>query len=146
MKLKDRLKNIDFSIVAIPVVIVVILFLLFMLAPMQSTAILNSVRGFLGNELGAYYLVIGLGIFMLTIIMAFSKYGRIKLGKSDKPEFSDFKWGAMIFTSTLAADILFYSMSEWAMYANETHVSDMGTIQDWASTYPLFPYRTHAFR
>lgn len=138
MKLKDRLKNIDFSIVAIPVVIVVILFLLFMLAPMQSTAILNSVRGFLGNELGAYYLVIGLGIFMLTIIMAFSKYGRIKLGKSDKPEFSDFKWGAMVFTSTLAADILFYSMSEWAMYANETHVSDMGTIQDWASTYPLF--------
>jgi BCCT family betaine/carnitine transporter len=44
----------------------------------------------------------------------------------------------MIFTSTMAADILFYSLSEWAMYANEPHIMEMGGIQKWASTYPLF--------
>ena len=44
----------------------------------------------------------------------------------------------MIFTSTMAADILFYSLIEWALYANETHIEAMGGIQKWSSTYPLF--------
>lgn len=138
MRIKNGLKNIDFPIIVVPVAVVLSLFLLFMLIPEQSTSVLNTVRGYLGNELGSYYLVLGLGILILTLVTAFSKYGKIKLGKTDKPEFGNFKWGAMIFTSTLAADILFYSMSEWAMYANESHISDMGSIQDWASTFPLF--------
>ena len=138
MKFKNSLKNIDFSIILVPVIVVLVLFFLFMFMPEQSTAVLNNIRGFLGNELGAYYLVLGLGILILTFAIAFSKYGKIRLGKVDKPEYSNFKWGAMVFTSTLAADILFYSMSEWAMYANESHVTDMGSIQDWASTFPLF--------
>ena len=44
----------------------------------------------------------------------------------------------MIFTSTMAADILFYSLCEWALYANEVYIADLGGIQKWASTYPLF--------
>ena len=44
----------------------------------------------------------------------------------------------MIFTSTMAADILFYSLCEWALYANEPQIEAMGGIQKWASTYPLF--------
>lgn len=138
MKIKDRLNEIDLPIVTFPVAIVLALFFFFMFLPEDSTIVLNNIRGFLGNELGSYYLVLGLGILILTLIIAFSKYGKIKLGKTDKPEFSNFKWGAMVFTSTLAADILFYSMSEWAMYANESHITDMGSIQDWASTFPLF--------
>ena len=47
-------------------------------------------------------------------------------------------WGAMIFTSALAADILFYSLSEWAMYASDPHVQSMGEMQIWAPTFPLF--------
>ena len=44
----------------------------------------------------------------------------------------------MIFTSTMAADILFYSLCEWALYANEPYIEELGGIQKWASTYPLF--------
>ena len=44
----------------------------------------------------------------------------------------------MMFTSGLAADILFYSLCEWVLYANDPHLAEMGSIQDWASTYPLF--------
>ena len=43
-----------------------------------------------------------------------------------------------MFTAGLAADILFYSLCEWMLYADEPHISDMGTVQDWASVYPLF--------
>ena len=43
----------------------------------------------------------------------------------------------MIFTSTLGADLLFYSLSEWSMYASDPYIQDKG-VQEWASTYPLF--------
>ena len=30
------------------------------------------------------------------------------------------------------------SLCEWMLYAGEPHITDMGAMQDWASTYPLF--------
>ena len=60
--------------------------------------------------MGTYYLIIGLGIFLLSIYIACSKYGTIVLGEKDeKPKYSFFAWGSMMFTCGLAADILFYS-------------------------------------
>ena len=110
-----------------------------MLIPGQSELFLGTVRGFLGDDCGLYYAILGVGIFLVTIYIAFSKYGKIKLGgDSDKPLYSSFKWGTMIFTSTMAADILFYSLCEWSLYANEDLIEAKGGIQTWASTYPLF--------
>ena len=34
--------------------------------------------------------------------------------------------------------ILFYSFSEWVLYATDPHLAEMGSIQDWAGVYPLF--------
>ncbi len=47
-----------------------------------------------------------------------------------------------MFTAGLAADILFYSLCEWILYAGEPHITDLGAMQDWASTYAvsLGPY------
>ena len=44
----------------------------------------------------------------------------------------------ILFTAGLAADILFYSCCEWMLYAAEPHISEMGAMQDWAATFPLF--------
>ena len=94
---------------------------------------------FLAIHFGVYYLIIGLGIFLMSIYVACSKYGNIVLGSPDeKPKFSFFAWGSMMFTAGLAADILFYSFSEWILYASDPHIAELGSIQDWASTYPLF--------
>lgn len=139
MKDNNNLKNqIDWFATIVPMVGVAALCILFMALPGQSAIVLQTVRGFLGNECGIYYALLGVGIFICTMYMAFSRYGKIKLGKTDKPQYSSFQWGTMIFTSTMAADILFYSLCEWALYANETHIEQMGGIQKWASTYPLF--------
>lgn len=138
-RIKNYLKNIELPVILFPTAIVLLLFVTFIIFPNQSTNVVSGIRGFLSDKFGIYYLILGLGIFLLTIGIAFSKFGKIKLGKkSDKPIFSNFKWGAMIFTSTLAADILFYSLSEWAMYANEKFITDKDSIQLWSSTYPLF--------
>lgn len=107
--------------------------------PEQSNAILSQIRFFLGDTFGTYYLIIGLGVFLISIFVATSKYGNIVLGgQNEKPKYSFFTWGSMMFTAGLAADILFYSFSEWILYASDPHIAELGSIQDWASVYPVF--------
>ena len=131
--------KIDWMITLVPLGIVIALCILFFLLPDQSNAVLSQIRFFFGDTFGTYYLVIGLGIFLLSLYIAGSKYGDIVLGeKGEKPKSSFFSWGAMMFTCGLAADILFYSFSEWVLYATDPHLEEMGSIQEWAGVYPLF--------
>lgn len=132
-------KKVDWMITIVPLVIIVTLSILFFLMPNQSNTILSRVRFFFGDRFGTYYLLIGLGVFILSIVIASSKYGDIILGgKNEKPQYSFFAWGCMMFTCGLAADILFYSFSEWVMYANDPHLNELGTVQEWAGVFPLF--------
>ena len=137
--MENEKKKVDWLITLLPLAIVVALCVIFFVAPDQSNEVLSKVRFFFGDTMGTYYLVIGLGIFLLSIYIACSKYGNIVLGEKDeKPKYSFFAWGSMMFTCGLAADILFYSFSEWFMYATDPHIAEMGSIQDWASVYPIF--------
>ena len=136
---KVEKKTIDWMITLVPLAVVVALCIVFFFAPEQSNKILSQIRFFFGDTLGSYYLIIGLGIFLLSMFIAASKYGNIVLGeKNEKPKYSFFAWGSMMFTCGLAADILFYSFSEWFMYADDPHIAEMGSMQDWASVYPIF--------
>lgn len=134
------MKNkIDWMITLLPLCLILVLCFVFFVAPEQSNVVLSQIRYFFGDTFGSYYLIIGLGIFLLSIYIAFSKYGDIVLGeKGEKPRYSFFVWGSMMFTCGLAADILFYSFSEWVMYASDPHIKEMGSIQQWAGVYPLF--------
>ncbi len=139
MQEKQWKKQIDWTVTMIPFAIIVVLCLAFVAFPEQSKQQLESIRYILGDRMGSYYLLIGLGIFILSIYLAFSKYGDIRLGKkNEKPQYSSFAWGSMMFTSGLAADILFYSLCEWILYANDPHIAEMGSMQLWSSTYPIF--------
>ncbi len=117
---------------------VILLCIFFCLFPEGSSSVLGAIRFFLGDQLGSCYLLIGFGVFVCSLYIAFSRYGQIKLGGGEKPEYTPFQWGSMMFTAGLAADILFYSLCEWMLYANEPHIAELGSMQDWASVYPLF--------
>lgn len=135
----NETKRIDWMITLIPLIIICILCILFFFAPQESNNILSQIRFVLGDTFGIYYLVIGLGVFLLSIFISCSKYGNIVLGeKHEKPKYSFFAWGSMMFTAGLAADILFYSFSEWILYASDPHIAELGSIQDWSSVYPIF--------
>lgn len=139
MNTKKEHVKIDWMITLVPLAIVIALCVLFFFAPEQSNAVLSQIRFFFGDTFGTYYLVIGLGIFILSLYIAGSKYGNIVLGEqNEKPKYSFFAWGSMMFTCGLAADILFYLFSEWVLYATDPHLAEMGSIQDWAGVYPLF--------
>lgn len=132
-------RNIDWMITLIPLGIIILLCVLFFLMPEQSNKILSRIRYFFGDIWGVYYLIIGLGVFLVSIFLAFSRIGTIVLGKrNEKPKYSFFSWGAMMFTCGLAADILFYSFSEWILYAADPYIAQKGSIQDWAGVFPIF--------
>lgn len=138
-KLSTEREKIDWMITLVPLGLVLALCMVFFMMPEQSSAMLSQIRFLFGDTFGVYYLVIGLGIFIISIYIACSKYGNIVLGEPDeKPKYSFFAWGSMMFTCGLAADILFYSFSEWVLYATDPHLAEMGSIQEWAGVYPLY--------
>ena len=132
-------KKIDWTVTILPFAIVILLSILFFFLPEKSNNILSQIRFFFGDTFGTYYLIIGLGIFLFSIFIAMSKYGDIVLGApGEKPRYSFFVWGSMMFTCGLAADILFYSFSEWVLYAVDPHITELGKVEDWAGVFPLF--------
>ena len=131
--------RIDWIITFVPLTAVIGISILFFVFPKGANHVLSKIRFFFGDTMGAYYLVIGLGFLILSVLLSVSKCGDIVLGApNEKPKYSFFSWGAMMFTCGLAADILFYSFSEWVMYSAEPHIEQMGGVQDWAETYALF--------
>ncbi len=136
---KGSIKNMDWFSILVPLSVVVLLCIAFFVNPAGSTAVLQSMRYFVGDSCSIYFAAIGLAVLIFTLYLGFSKYGRIRFGSLEKPEYSDFRWGSLIFTSTMAADILFYSLTEWSLYASEPYIIQQpGGVQKWASTYPLF--------
>lgn len=139
MKKRANKNRIDWIIVLVPFLIIMGLALLLFIFPDGSNDTISQVRFFFGDTLGLYYLVLGLGFVFLSVFFSFSKYGNIVLGEPDeKPKYSFFAWGSMMFTCGLAADILFYSFAEWVMYATNPHIEELGFITEWAGVFPLF--------
>ena len=132
-------RKIDPATTVIPLACILVLCVFFIAAPEASTNALGAIRFFLGDTFGTYYLIIGLGVLLVSFYLSFSDIGNIVLGgPNEKPQYSFWLWGAMVFTCGLAADILFYSLCEWIYYAMEPHISELGSIQDWASAYPIY--------
>lgn len=142
MKKISKDGSIDWMITIVPLLIIGVLSALLMCFPEKSSDVVAFMRNIFVNDLGFFYILLGLGILLIAIGLAFSKYGQIRLGDAEKPKYSTFNWGAMIFTSTMAADILYWSLIEWAYYYTATPFAmenmTLAQKQDMASSYPLF--------
>ena len=90
-EVKKKKGQIDWMITILPLAIVIALCVLFFFAPEQSNVVLSEIRFFFGDTFGTYYLIIGLGIFILSLYIASSRYGNIVLGHPDeKPKYPFF--------------------------------------------------------
>ncbi|MGW8526885.1 MULTISPECIES: BCCT family transporter [Nocardiopsidaceae] len=61
---------------------------------------------------GAYWQLLMLATFVVMTILAFSRYGRVRMGGTSSPEFGRFTWIAMIVTTLLAAGGVFWAAAE----------------------------------
>lgn len=136
---KLKSSRIDWLITLAPFIIIMALAGVLFIFPNESNDIIGQVRFFFGDTLGIYYLIIGIGVLLVSVFLSFSKYGDVVLGEpNEKPKYSFFAWGSMMFTCGLAADILFYSFAEWVMYATNPHIEELGSVAEWAGVFPLF--------
>ena len=137
--MKNTKNGIDWMITLVPFVLIIGLAIVLFVFPEKSNDIISQIRFFLGDTLGIYYLIIGVGVLLVSLFLCFSEYGNVVLGEpNEKPKYSFFVWGSMMFTCGLAADILFYSFSEWVMYASNPHMVELGNDMEWAGVFPLF--------
>lgn len=134
--------EIDWIITLLPLVIVTGIAALLLTFPQRSMKVIDTLWSIFVNKLGFFYILLGFGLVCTAFYLAFSKYGKIRLGNLEKPRYSNFAWGSMIFTSTMAADILYWSLIEWGYYYTASPFGQKALTaaerQDWAATYPLF--------
>ena len=76
MEKKSLKGRLDYTAMIIPLLGVVLLCVLFMIMPAKSSYIIQMIRGFLGNDCGIYYAMLGVGIFACSLYIDFSKYGK----------------------------------------------------------------------
>lgn len=112
---------------------------LMMFPDATSSFINNQLKSFIDN-FSWYYLLIGFGAISILIWLSFSKYGKIKLGNFEKPKYSNFVWASMIYTSTMAADLIYYSLHDWMNYYSQSDIIGTGSNIDLALRYPLFHF------
>ncbi|MFE7519858.1 BCCT family transporter [Streptomyces halstedii] len=63
----------------------------------------------------AWLFVVAANVFLvLCVLIAFSRFGRIRLGRDDdaKPEFTDFAWVSMMFAAGMGIGLIFYGVGE----------------------------------
>lgn len=78
---------------------------------------LSSLMDLITAKMGWAYLWIYVINFLFFIYLAFSRFGKIKLGKADdKPEYNGFQWGSMVFATAIDASILMLSMVDPLRY------------------------------
>ena len=74
---------------------------------------LASTVGWIIDKLGWFYLLSSTFFLVFVLVLAFSKYGSIRLGKpDDKPEFGRFAWFAMLFQAGMGIGLLFWGVAQ----------------------------------
>jgi len=61
---------------------------------------------------GGYWQLLLLGNFLIGIYLAVTKYGNVRLGNQEKPQYSYYRWVAMILTTLLASGGVFWAAAE----------------------------------
>lgn len=82
-------------------------------APNNLESVSSTIQTFLQEKFGWFYLISATAMLLFVIYLAFSKYGKIKLGKDDdEPDYSTFSWFAMLFSAGMGIGLVFWGVAE----------------------------------
>ncbi len=114
-------KNVDY-ITFVTSLVVVIGIAFFILYNAESTAILiEDYKNSVISVFGPIYLILTPICFIFMLYIAFSKYGKYKLGGNEaRTEFSTISWMGMLFCGGIGGGIIYWSGVEWGYYVDET--------------------------
>ena len=138
-----------------PALIIIVGIVVFSVALPEGTGnVISNIQNWIVTQLGWYYMLV-VGLFVgFAIVVGFSKFGKIKLGKDDdEPEFGVMSWFAMLFAAGMGIGLVFYGVAEPLTYATtgpkpgwpggEVENSQMGMAQTFVH-WGLHPWALYA--
>ncbi|MGS4146192.1 BCCT family transporter [Staphylococcus pseudintermedius] len=94
-------------------IIVFAIVLIGVFIPTQFGEFTNTIKLWITDKLGWYYLILTTIIVFFCIFLIFSPIGKLKLGcPNDKPEFNTVSWFAMLFSAGMGIGLVFYGAAE----------------------------------
>ncbi|EKU99466.1 choline/carnitine/betaine transport [Leptolyngbya sp. PCC 7375] len=78
-----------------------------------AKTVFGDIQTFIAEAMG-WFLILSVSIYLgVAILLAFSKFGRIRLGgQNAKPEFPTFAWIAMLISAGMGIGLMFWSVAE----------------------------------
>jgi len=100
------------------------------LAGDQAEAVFTQLRVAITDSMGWLY-TITVGVFLVAIlIVAFSDWGRIKLGPDDsEPEFGFLAWFAMLFSAGMGIGLMFFGVAEPVTHYLNPPIGEAETLE-----------------
>lgn len=84
-----------------------------LVSPATLGTVFNEALGLATRNFGWLYLWVVLGLVVLALVLAFSRYGDLKLGQEDEePEFSTLSWFAMLFAAGMGIGLVYWGVAE----------------------------------
>ena len=100
-----------FPVGALIVILLVLGTFLFPGDGMQS--VFEQTRDWIGDRFGWFYVASMTAFLVFAVVLAWSRAGRIKLGKpEEEPEFGRLAWFAMLFSAGMGIGLVFWSVAE----------------------------------
>ena len=83
------------------------------IAPASLGSVFDTALTAITRDFGWLYLWVVLGLVIMAVVLAFSRYGDLKLGgEDDEPEFSIGAWFAMLFAAGMGIGLVFWGVAE----------------------------------
>jgi glycine betaine transporter len=83
------------------------------LAPRNLESVFDAALAAITRNFGWFYLWIVFALVVLCLVLAFSRYGDLKLGgEDDEPEFTVGSWFAMLFAAGMGIGLVFWGVAE----------------------------------
>ena len=111
----DKNVKLDKLLIGISLVAVLGIVACLYIAPDASQSVAGSIKNAMIQIFGSFTLLFTFFGVVLLVMVALSKYGKIKLGDGE-PEYSTFKWVAMMMSCGLGSATCYWAFLEWAYY------------------------------
>lgn len=109
----DNIKKKDNRVFLISLVVVLAFALWGIIGPVSFGEIADGVFNYLTTNFGWFYLMAMFFFVVFVAVLAFSKYGKIKLGEDDsEPDYSYISWFAMLFSAGMGIGLVFWGVAE----------------------------------
>ncbi|SPY08119.1 Glycine betaine transporter BetP [Oligella urethralis] len=97
--------------------------------PEFTQSVFNNTQAWILEHVSWFYILAVAIILITTVLVAISRFGDIKLGPDHAtPEYKDFAWFAMLFSTGMGIGLMFFGVAEPVMHFLSPPIGEGGTV------------------